>query len=154
MARSLHRARTVINAILLERLESLAGAIIARMPEAGYLLVSKRASAKVLSPAHLPGDVVSIGSQVLYRDANVPRDAPVTLSWPEPSGLGRGRVSVLSPIGAALLGLSASGRVRWKSRAGVECDLTVLEVAPEAEASGARFCKTPHMCSHSVWRTG
>jgi regulator of nucleoside diphosphate kinase len=135
MARSLHRARTVIDATLLERLETLAGAIIARMPEAGYLLVNKLTSAKVLPPARLPDDVITIGSQVLYRDANVSRDVRVILSWPELSGLGRGRVSVLSPIGAALLGLSAGSRVRWKNRAGVERDLTVLEVAPEAEAS-------------------
>ena len=64
-----------------------------------------------------------------YRDANASRDVCDTLSWAKPTGLGRKRVSVLLPIGAALLGLSAGGRIRGKYRAGV--DRTASHVAAD-----------------------
>jgi regulator of nucleoside diphosphate kinase len=112
MARSSHRARTVMDATTLERLEALAGAIVARMLEAGYLLVNKLTSAKVLPPGRLPGDVITIGRQVLYCHAYASRDVRVTLSWLEPTCLGQGRVLVPSSIAAVLLGLSGGS---WSS---------------------------------------
>lgn len=132
MARSPRRARAVIDATLQERLESLAGAIIERMPQVGYPLVNKLTSARILPPARLPEGVVTIGSTVLYREDNAPQDVRVTLCWPENADISQGRVSVLTPIGAALLGLSAGDRMEWETRAGSRRDLTVLEVAPPA----------------------
>jgi regulator of nucleoside diphosphate kinase len=125
------RSRPVIDATLLERLETLAGAAIARLPDAAYPLVNKLTSARLLAPASLPPDVITIGSKVLYHDHHAARDLRMTLSWPEQADLSRGSVSVLTPLGAALLGLSAGDRFQWKTRAGDRRSLTVLQVAPE-----------------------
>ena len=132
MARSIRRARTVIDATLVERLESLAGAIIERLPEVGYPLVNKLTSAKLLSPMRLPSNIVTIGSDVLYREDHAARDVRVTLSWPEQADISRGKVSVLTPVGTALLGLSAGDHVKWTNRAGDERSLTVLDVVRSA----------------------
>ena len=134
MSRSLRRARAVIDATLVERLETLAGAAVARFPEAAYPLVNKLTSAKLVPPARLPVDVVTIGSELSYRDVLTGRDHRVTLAWPEQADISRGIVSVLTPIGVALLGLSAGDRCRWTTRAGEVRALTVLEVAPDSAA--------------------
>ena len=132
MSRSLRRARAVIDATLVERLDSLAGAAVARLPEAAYPLVNKISAAKLVPPARLPADVVTIGSEVAYRDELSGRAVRVRLVWPEQADISRGRVSVLTPVGVALLGLSAGDRFRWITRGGEERALTVLEVAPES----------------------
>ena len=130
MSRSL-RARAVIDATLVERLESLAGAAVARLPETAYPLVNKLSAAKLVPPARLPADVVTIGSLVEYRDDLTGRTMRVRLVWPEHADISRGRVSVLTPVGVALLGLSAGGGFRWTARGGEERALTVIQVSPE-----------------------
>lgn len=131
MARSLRRAHAVLDATLIERLESLAGAALARLPEVAYPLVNKLTSAKLVPPAQLPADVVTIGSRLSYRDELTGRSQQVTLAWPEHADISRGIVSILTPVGVALLGLSAGDRFRWTTRAGEERSLTVLTVSAE-----------------------
>ncbi|MCL7466809.1 GreA/GreB family elongation factor, partial [Phaeovulum sp. NW3] len=79
----------------------------------------------------LPPDAVTIGSQVLYHDHHAARDLRVTLTWPEQADISRGYVSVLTPVGAALLGLSVGDQFQWETRAGQQRGLTVLQVMPE-----------------------
>lgn len=131
MSRSPRRARAVIDATLVERLDSLAGAAVARLPETAYPLVNKLSAAKLVPPARLPADVVTIGSVVEYRDDLTGRAMRVRLVWPEHADISRGRVSVLTPVGVALLGLSAGSRFRWITRGGEERALTVIQVTPE-----------------------
>lgn len=128
MARFPRRARTVIDSTLLERLETIVGAAIARLPEIAYPLVGKLTSAKFLPPKHLPSSVVTIGSKVRYHDNYADRDVCVTLCWPEQANIDHGWISVLTPVGAALLGLSMGSEFRWANRAGENRSLTVLEV--------------------------
>lgn len=138
MSRSLRRARAVIDSTLIERLESLAGAAVARLPEVAYPLVNKLTSAKLVPPARLPADVITIGSVLSYRDEQTGRTQQVTLAWPEQADISRGIVSVLTPVGVALLGLSEGDRFRWITRAGEERAMTVLAVAAgRATVAGA-----------------
>lgn len=138
MSRSLRRARAVIDETLMERLERLAGAALARLPEVAYPLVKKLTSAKLVPRTRLPDDVVTIGSWLSYHDEMTGRSQQVSLEWPEHADISRGIVSVLTPVGVALLGLSAGDRFRWRDRAGLERAMTLLEVATEpANAAGA-----------------
>lgn len=137
MAHSMHRARTVVDATQVERLESLAGAIIERLPDVGYPLVNKLTSAMLLSPMRLPSNIVTIGSDIVYHEDHATRNVRVTLSWPEEADISRGKVSVLTPVGTALLGLSAGDHVKWTNRAGDERSLTVLDVARSAVGTPA-----------------
>ena len=135
MSRTPRRARAVIDTTLVERLESLAAAALARFPEAADPLLDKLAAARLVPPARLPDDVVTIGSEVTYRDERTGRPQRVRLAWPEAADIGRGSVSVLTPVGAALLGLCPGDRSSWTTRAGIELGLTVLEVVPGGETA-------------------
>jgi len=132
MSRSLRRARVVIDAALVEQLETLAGAALARLPEVAYPLVHKLIAARLVPPTRLPAEVVTIGNHLRYRDALTGRAHQVMLAWPEHADSRRGIVSVLTPVGVALLGLSTGDRICCTTRAGPKRTLTVLEVATSA----------------------
>lgn len=135
MSRSPRAARVILDATLVERLESLAGAAMQRFPEAAYPLVNKLAGARLVPAARLPAERVTIGSSVTYRDEHTGREQQVTLAFPEHADISRGVVSVLTPVGVALLGLAPGDRIRWETRAGEERALSVLSVAQQtAEA--------------------
>jgi regulator of nucleoside diphosphate kinase len=86
------------------------------------------ARATVLPSGEMPADVVNIGSEVTYRDETTGRTQTVTIVLPPEADIARHRVSVLTPIGAALIGLSTGAAIGWETRDGEERRLTVLEV--------------------------
>lgn len=61
--------------------------------------------ADIVADRDLPSDAVAMHSQVTFRDLATQADTTVTLVFPEEADLEKGRISVLSPIGTALLGL-------------------------------------------------
>ena len=79
---------------------------------------------------------VQMGSRVRFRDHDGGRVHEVRLVYPGQSDPERGCISVLTPVGSALLGLSAGATMQWQDRAGRTKELTVLSVHPSAlEAS-------------------
>lgn len=123
------RNRPIVDAALVERLESLAGAAMDRFPEAAEPLVTKLSRARLVEAGKLPEDCVTVGSSVTYQDEQSGREQQVTLVFPETADISRGLVSVLTPIGVALLGVRPGVRVRYETRAGDERALSVLKVA-------------------------
>lgn len=69
-----------------------------------------------------------VGSRITYREEPSGRARTVTLAWPQDADLAFGRISVLTSIGAALLGMSASKSIDWPAPAGGLRRLTVLAV--------------------------
>ena len=135
MSQSTRAARPTLDAALVERLESLAGAAMERFPEAAYPLVTKLSRARLVATSKLPMDCVTVGSSVTYQDELTGRALQVTLVFPEQADISRGLVSVLTPIGVALLGLRPGNRVCWETRAGEERALSVLAVARDTAAA-------------------
>lgn len=132
MSQSPRPVRVTLDAALVERFESLASAAMERFPEAAYLLVTKLSRARLVAASKLPDDCVTIGSNVSYQDERTGRAQQVTLVLPEQADISRGLVSVLTPVGVALLGLRPGNRVRWETRAGEERALSVLAVARDS----------------------
>jgi regulator of nucleoside diphosphate kinase len=69
-----------------------------------------------------------MGSEVVYRDDMTSRVQTVTLVYPSEADIAKGRVSVLTPIGTALIGLAAGKSTNWKTRTGATKRLTVLQI--------------------------
>jgi len=121
----------VLDAAYSERLEALAAtAMRGPAAELGDRLMREVARATVLPSADVPGDVVNIGSEVTFRDEVTGREQTVTIALPEGADIAQRRVSVLTPIGAALIGLRAGASIGWETRQGEERRLTVLAVRP------------------------
>jgi regulator of nucleoside diphosphate kinase len=72
--------------------------------------------------------VIRLGSKVLYQDSSKTTPSLITLVSPQEADVKRQRVSVLTPIGAALLGLGKGQRIRFAMPWSEERILTVLRV--------------------------
>jgi regulator of nucleoside diphosphate kinase len=67
----------------------------------------------VVSSMAMPPDVATMNSKVRYVDETAGERKTVSLVYPEQADAAAGRVSVLSPVGTALLGLSAGQAIDW-----------------------------------------
>ena len=76
----------------------------------------------------MPPNVVGIGSTVRYRDNATGQETSVNLVYPEDADIGQQRVSVMTPIGVALLGLAEDASIFWDTLGGQRRTLTVIEV--------------------------
>ncbi|WP_207478215.1 nucleoside diphosphate kinase regulator [Arenibaculum pallidiluteum] len=111
-----------------ERLSTLARAAMDIMPDIASCLVDELDRAQVLPAGRIPDDVVRMGSLVRFRDETTGTVRTATLVYPDEADIERGRVSVLTPIGTALIGLGVGQSILWETRTGDERRLTVLDV--------------------------
>jgi regulator of nucleoside diphosphate kinase len=109
-----------------KRLTNLALAARDRFPDVADELHAEMARASIADAAAMPSNVVTMGSVVEFRSRAVQR--VVELVFPAEADIAKGKVSVLTPIGAALIGLSAGQSIRWTARDGRTQELTVIGV--------------------------
>jgi regulator of nucleoside diphosphate kinase len=94
--------------------------------------------AHVVAQEGLPPDVVSMRSRVLYEDADTRDRREAVLVYPEEADLARSQISVLAPIGTALLGLRAGQSISWPVPGRRTRTIRVLWVVYQPEAAGDR----------------
>jgi regulator of nucleoside diphosphate kinase len=82
----------------------------------------------------LPPGVVAVGSRVRYEDERAHGVREAVLVYPSAADAARGRISVLAPIGAALLGLSVGDTIVWPLPDGRETRIRILAVEDPAGA--------------------
>ena len=82
----------------------------------------------IVAAGFLLRGVVTMGSLVEFRDDDTGRTRTVNLVYPDQADLADGRLSVLSPVGAALIGLSVGQSIEWQTPSGGWRSLTVLQV--------------------------
>jgi len=120
--------KIVISADDLPRLEGLADSMMRRQPALADRLIEEISRARVVAPARLRDNVVTMGSNVTYREEASGQERTVTLVYPEDADIANLCVSVMTPIGVALLGLSEGASFYWDTRDDQRRTLTVLEV--------------------------
>lgn len=126
----------IIDAGHYERLIALAMRWMKQAPELAQQLLDEVERARVLPSADMPADVVTIGSQVTFRDEGTGAVEAVRVVLPHAASIDERRVSVLAPIGAALIGLSVGQRIDWQIVDGRMRSLSVLEVSQAPKDAG------------------
>ena len=101
-------------------------------------LADELARANVVEPRRLASGVVTMDSVISFRDEKTGRIRRVTLVYPNREDVLSGRLSVLTPIGAALIGLSVGSSIEWQARDGERRRLTVLSVQSQAAVEEER----------------
>jgi len=91
--------------------------------------------AVVVPQREVPADVVTMNSDVVYEDESTGARRTVRVVYPRDADAGRGWVSVLAPIGSALLGLRVGQHIDWNVPAGRR-RLRIVEVPYQPEAAG------------------
>jgi len=115
------------------QLNSLAMAGLERMPDLSDYLLSELERAQIVDDAEVPADIVRMGSSVRYR-TDADQEQQVTLVYPVDADIAAGRISVMTPVGTALIGLRVGQSITWRDRANKRHMLTVLSVSPETVA--------------------
>jgi regulator of nucleoside diphosphate kinase len=130
---STQEPRIVVTSSDMERLRTLIDTTAGDKADA---LDAELTRAVVVEPAEVPPDVVTMNSRVVYRDEESNETREVTLSYPKDASLEQGRVSVLAPVGAALLGLSVGQEIDWLVPGGRHKRLRILAVPYQPQAAG------------------
>lgn len=99
-----------------------------RLPQASELLVTEIERAKIYSVDRIPADVVTMGSTVEYVDEASGAIRTVQLVYPGDADLDAGRLSIMTPMGAGLIGLREGQTIAWPDRDGQERDLRIVKV--------------------------
>lgn len=120
-----------------ESLLRLAEARAARDPDISEQLLAELDRARVMEDKRVAADVVRMGSTLRFT-TDAGEDRTVTLVFPGEADIAMGRVSILTPIGAALIGLSSSQSIDWLSLDDRIHRLTVERVEQTDAAQPAR----------------
>ncbi len=91
--------------------------------------------AKVVDPREVPGTVVTMNSTVRLTDLDTEEELVYTVVFPDDADVDAGKISIISPIGTALLGYSEGDLIEWPVPRGV-CHLRIEEVLFQPEKSG------------------
>ncbi|MEZ6131271.1 MAG: nucleoside diphosphate kinase regulator [Planctomycetaceae bacterium] len=105
-----------------ERLENLFASELAAVFSDKPYLQSLRGEldiAKIVGPEDVPSNVVTMNSTVRLRQTRSKEVETYTLVYPEDADIARGKLSVLAPIGTAILGYRVGDRVEWQVPSGV-----------------------------------
>lgn len=113
------------------KLNSLALASLERLPDLADRLLEELERAKVVADDKLPDGIARMGSSITYV-TNADKEQTVTLVYPADADIDTGRISVMTPIGTALIGLKTGQSITWRDRADKRHKLTVVSVlAPQ-----------------------
>ncbi|HCE39940.1 MAG: transcription elongation factor GreAB [Alcanivorax sp.] len=85
--------------------------------------------ARYLAPDAMPDTVVRLNSRARFLHEDSGKTHELVLCLPNEVGAGEDRLSILSPVGAALLGLGVGDTIEWPSK-GKTLHLTLIAVAP------------------------
>ena len=118
----------IVSDVEVEKLLGIANAALERNPEIAEDLIAELERATVLAESQFPKTIVRMGSEVEFETDDGRLRRRVTLVFPAEADISRGRISVLTPIGTALIGLSSGQSIKWLTRDGREQMLTVLAV--------------------------
>ena len=118
------------------RLEALLDSPALSRHPAAVALAQELERAQVLPPEEIPEGIVTMHSRVDCEDELHNEKHSLTLVYPHEADFDKGRVSVLAPVGSALLGLSVGQTIDWTAPGGRKLRLRVTAVHYQPEAAG------------------
>ena len=91
--------------------------------------------AVVVSPKDVPPDVVTMNSELQVKDLATGKKMVFRLVFPRDADFEKGKVSILAPVGTALIGYRVGNTVDWKVPSGIR-RLKIESVLYQPEAAG------------------
>ena len=113
--------------------EALAG----KHRDAAFLkeLAHELAIAETVDSKAVPADVVTMNSRVVVKDVASGETSEYTLVFPEQADVAQGRLSVVSPIGTAILGYAKGDVIAWPTPGGPR-KIQIVDIPYQPEAAG------------------
>lgn len=123
-----------VSSLDLARLEALLSRVDVYGSEAGDLLQTELDRANILPPQKMPPDVVTMNSVVVFKIEQTGVEFERRLCYPSQSS--EQGVSILAPVGMALLGLRIGQTIEWPGPDGRSLQVTITEIRYQPERAG------------------
>jgi regulator of nucleoside diphosphate kinase len=107
---------------------AVAGMRSRRDPGIAQSLADELSRATIVPPEQVAPNIVTMNSCVTFRDDLTEVVRSVTLVYPGEEDIASGRISILTPVGTALIGVAEGQSIGWRSAGGDPRALTVLKV--------------------------
>ena len=98
-------------------------------------LQSELDRAHIVEPTAVPHDIVTMNSHVRLKDLKTNEETMYTLVFPSEANLEQQKISILAPIGTAILGYRAGDAVEWPVPGGIR-KFRIEEILYQPEAAG------------------
>jgi regulator of nucleoside diphosphate kinase len=131
----MNRPAITLSRLDVERIENLLERLPAAAAQQHAALRAELERADVREPGDMPSNVVTMNSTVTFGDEGGGERVTVTLVYPSAAGK-PGTVSVLAPVGSALLGLACGQEIDWPMPGGQSHRLRVVRIDYQPEAAG------------------
>jgi regulator of nucleoside diphosphate kinase len=126
----------ILSSLDLQRLERLLESQTAESRAAHAALIEEIERATVVEPGAVPPTVVTMNSTVRFRTEPDGKEFERTLVYPTGVDGSAEKVSVLAPIGSAMLGLSVGDSIEWPAPRGGTMTVRIMEILYQPEAAG------------------
>ena len=122
------RPRIHLIAAECDALSALALTARHKHPRTSAMLLAELDRADVCEPGELPAQTVAMNSRLEFVDEGTGACRTVQLVYPRDADIAAGRVSILTPVGAGLIGMTAGSSIRWPDRDGHDRMLRIVSV--------------------------
>jgi len=117
-----------------DSLTSMAIGVEDRLPDVSGLLLDEISRATIHKAERMPADIVTMMSTVTFTDEASGAERSVQLVFPKDADISAGKISILTLIGAGLIGLRESQSIVWPDRSGHERVLRITSVTQPERA--------------------
>ena len=126
----------ILTRLDVQRLEQLIDRLGDEFPGARALQAELDRAEDVVGHDEVPAGVVTMNSSVHCREQSSGKDYHLTLVYPKHANADEGKISIMAPVGSALLGLQVGQHIDWPVPSGKQLKLTLLAVEYQPEAAG------------------
>ena len=130
------RPTIVISSLDAERLDRLLESLPSNAFPGRTELEAELMRAEVVEPNEMPPTVVTMNSTVEFRVASSSEVFRLTLVYPKDVDASGGTISILAPVGSALLGLSEGDQIEWPKPGGGTLQVLIEKVIYQPERAG------------------
>ncbi|MBX8597018.1 nucleoside diphosphate kinase regulator [Pseudomonas cichorii] len=128
----------ILTRLDVQRLERLIDSQTQSSPGIEALQAELDRAEQIVGHDEVPAGLVTMNSRVHCREESSGKDYHLKLVYPQDAGA-EGTVSVLAPVGSALLGLQVGQHIDWPAPGGKTLKLTLLAVEYQPEAEGGKL---------------
>lgn len=126
----------VVSSLDLERIEELLELKQHHDSASAASLRAELARANVLDPQEMPGDVITMNSTATVVDESNGESRELSLVYPRDADSNANKVSILAPVGSAMLGMRVGQSIDWKVPNGRDLRLRIKAISYQPEAQG------------------
>lgn len=130
------RPAITISSLDASRLERLLDSVDGKQFPDSEELLAELLRANVVEPRDIPPDVVTMNSTVTFQVESSEREFSLTLVYPKDADDSSTKISILAPVGSALLGLREGDEMSWPKPGGGALKVNILKVTYQPERAG------------------